>query len=179
VKIVPRPLQSHETDGRVSGKPVALVLGALLVGAALFKWWPSDGRAVRQQLDAVADTLTIPSTDTDLSRVARLAEFRGYFAPDVRVHFASQDLVSRDALLALVEGWSPPPGGVFVELADETLTLPGDDTADVHLTAKITARDARTGEPAVEVHDTEVRLAKRDGDWVITSVESPERPAHP
>jgi hypothetical protein len=167
------------TDGRVSGKPVALVLGALLIGAALFKWWPSDERAVRRQLDAVADTLTVPSTDADLSRVARLAELRGYFAPDARVRFAGLDLPSRDALLAVAEGWRLPPGGVFVELADETLTLPGDDTADVHLTAKITARDAQTGEPAVDAHATEVRLAKRDGDWVITDVESMETPPRP
>jgi hypothetical protein len=169
----------READGSVSGKPVAFVLGALLVGAAIFKWWPSDERAVRQQLDAVADTLTVPSTDADLSRVARLAELRGYLAPDVRVRFAGLDLPSRDALLALVEGWRLPPGGVFVEFADERVTLPGDDTADVRLTAKITSRDERTGEPAVDAHDTEVRLAKRDGDWVITSVESPETPPRP
>jgi hypothetical protein len=167
------------TDGSVSGKPIALVLGALLIGAALFKWWPSDERAVRRQLDAVADTLTMPPDDSDLSRVARLAELRGYLAPDVRAHFADRDLTSRDALLALVEGWRLPPGGVFVEFDDEKLTLPGDDTADVHLTAKITARDAQTGEPAADAHDAEVRLAKREGDWVITSVESLETPRLP
>ena len=161
---------TKESNGYVSGKPIALGLAVVLVGAALFKWWPSDVRDVRRQLDALADAITVPSTDNDAARVARLIELRGYFAPDAHIRLGAEELPSRDALMALVQEWAPPPGGVYVEFADEKIAVPGDGSAHVTLTARVTSRATVTSEPTTDESDTTVDLAKRDGDWLITSV---------
>lgn len=159
------------TDRIVSGKPIALFLGALLVGAALFKWWPSDERAVRRVLDALADTLTVPSTDIAAARLTRLAELRNYFAPEATIRLDAGEPLTRDLLLALAERWTPPAGGVFVEFIYETIVVAGDGTAGVALTAKVSSRDVVTGEVTVDQHSARLALAKRDGAWLITGVE--------
>jgi hypothetical protein len=144
------------------------------VAAALFKWWPSDERAIRRELDAIADALTVPPTDTELSRVARLAELRNHFAPDVRVRFGRQDVVSRDALMGLASRWAPPPGGIFVEFVDPTIAVGDDATAQVYLTVKVSTIDARTTEPTVDAREADIGFAKIEGDWLVTSVEARE-----
>ena len=163
---------TRESDGSVSGKPIAVALAVVLIGAALFKWWPSDERDVRRQLDALADAVTVPSTDTDASRLTRLVELRSYFAPDAHVRLGAEDFASRDALMAVVERLTPPPGGVYVEFADEKIAFPGDGTAHVTLTAKVTSRATATSDPTTDERDATIGLAKRAGDWVITSVEA-------
>lgn len=156
----------------VSGKPVAMALAIVLVGAALIKWWPSDTRAIRRQLDALADVLSVPPVESDVSRLARLADLRSYFTPDVHIRLTEQDIPSRDALVALAERWTAPPGGVFVEFQDEKMAFPGDGTAHVDLTARISRKDAGTGDTDVDDRPASFDFIKQDGDWVITSAES-------
>ena len=189
-------MATKQPDRSVSGTPVAVLLLVVLIGAGVYKWWPSDERAIRRQLDALADTLTVPSTDTELSRVTRLAELRECFAPDVQIHFENQELASRDALLAFVERWTPAPGRIFVEFVDVKVTLGGDDTATVYLTAKVTSakegpaadspdRDARApsaGHTIIDAREVNLTMAKQNDDWVITKVESQEtleKPSRP
>jgi len=171
----------EQPGGRVSGKPVALLLAAVLVGAALFKWWPSDERAVRRQLDALADTITVPSTDTEFSRVTRLTELRNIFSPDARFHFDDRGdgQLSRDEVMALAERWSPPPGGVFVSFPDPRVEIAAGRAA-VALTAKMSRRDGQTGETHVELRPASLEMAKGENGWLITSVDvGPARPEEP
>ena len=163
----------------VSGKPIALVLAVLLIGAGLFKWWPSDARAIRRQLDAVADTITVPSTDTALSKITRLTELKNYFSPDAHVHLGSVDAASRDAVMAAAAQWSPPPGGAFVAVDDEIIGVTG-DSAQISLSLKISTLDPVSEERIIEREAT-VRMVKQNGDWLITSVEplEPSQKARP
>jgi hypothetical protein len=155
-----------------SGKPIAIVLAVLFIGAALIKWWPSDTRAIRRQLDALADIISVPPAESDVSRVARLADLRSYFTPGVRIHLTEMEIASRDELVALASRWTAPPGGAFVEFQDERMTLPGDNTARVEATAKISRKDPATGDVDEDERPATFDLAKIDGDWVITGVES-------
>jgi hypothetical protein len=59
-----------------------------------------------------------------------------------------------------------------VEFADEKITVAGDGTAHVTLTAKVTSRATVTSEPTTDEQDAKIDLAKRDGDWVVTTVEA-------
>jgi hypothetical protein len=167
---------NDEEARRVSGKPVAVVLAVIFIGVALVKWWPSDTRAVRRQLDAIADVLSVPPAESDLSRAARIADLRSYLSPDVHVHLTGQDITSRDTVMALAERWSPPPGGMFLEFLDEKIAFPGDGVARVELTARMSRKNPDTGDTDVDDRPTSVDLARRDGDWVVTSVESLARP---
>ena len=156
-------------DKLVSGKPIALVLGVLLIGAGLFKWWPSDERAIRRQLDAVADTLTVPSTDTALSKITRLGELKNYLTPDARIDLGSFVAASRDAVMAAAEQWTPPPGGIFVAFSNDEIALNGNE-GSVRLTLKATRPDPATGEPVDLLRDLRVQMTKQNGDWLIRSV---------
>jgi hypothetical protein len=166
-------------EGRTfSGKPVAIVIGALLIIAALIKWWPSDERDIRHQLDALADILSVPPVESDLSRTARLADLRSYFSDSVQVRLPEQHIPNRDALMAIAESYHPPPGGIFIEFVNENISLPGDNTAHVIVTTHISRRNASNGETDVEERQAALDLAKRRGDWLITNVEQQE-PASP
>lgn len=161
----------------VSGKPIAVVLAVLFVGAALIKWWPSDTRAIRRQLDAVADVVSVPPTESDLSRAARLSDLRSYFAPDAHIHLTEVDIPNREALLAFAERWTPPAGGMFVEFMDEKIAIANNDTGHVELTARVSKTDPANGESDVDDRPVSLELVKVDGDWVIKSVVSLASPA--
>lgn len=155
------------TDQGVSGKPIAIVLAVVLIVAAVYKWWPSDERAIRRQLDALADSLTVPSTDDETVREARLDELVGYFAPDAHIRFAGQDLSSRDALRTFAEQWRPAPGGVFVEFPSIAITFGAGRTAAISVTVKSTWGPTSV----VDTRGAIVRMAAPEGDWLVTSVE--------
>jgi hypothetical protein len=161
----------------VSGKPVAAVLAILFIGAALVKWWPSDTREIRHQLDAVADVVSVPPTESDISRAARLADLRSYFAPDARIHLAEIDIPNRDALLALAQRWTVPASGIYVEFMDEKFTVPGNDTGHVDLTARVSKKDPSTGDMDVDDRPVSFDFVKENGDWVIKNVAEPASPA--
>jgi len=152
----------------VSGKPIALVLAIVLVAAAAYKWWPSDDRAIKRQLDAVADLLTVPSTDTPDARSARLAELPSYFTPDVRIQIGDVKVASRDDLMAQADRWQAPTGGVFVEFTNVRIMEVKPDSAQVSLLLKATWPGPNAAlPPEVGSYDVTVLLAKRDGDWLI------------
>jgi hypothetical protein len=160
----------------VSGKPIAILLFVIFIGVALVKWWPNDTRDIRRQLDALADVLSVPPTESDVSRLARLSDLRSYFTPEAHIRLTEVDIPSRDALVALAQRWTAPPGGVYVEFSDEKMTWPAANQAHVELTASLSRRDPTTGETDKEDRPASFDFAKRDGDWLITAAESLESP---
>jgi hypothetical protein len=158
-----------------SGTVVAAVLLAMMVAGIVYRYWPSDEREIRRHLSNLAETLSVPGGESDVVRLTRIAAMREYFAPDVRIRVGSEQIGSRDALIAAIGRWTPPPGGVAVEFVDVTVAL-GDDHsyADVTLTAKIASTNGQTGEATVDVQGAAVQMRDADNDWVITTVEPRE-----
>lgn len=153
------------------------LLSFVAIAFVAYQWWPSSERAVKNRLGELAETLSVPANDGDLGRVTRVAELRHYFAEDVHVRASASgpEVTSRDALLALMGGWTPPPGGWTIEFVDVHVTLGQESTtAQVYLTAKISGHDARTGEATLDAREANLTMAKQDGDWVVTSVEAAE-----
>ena len=66
-----------------------------------------------------------------------------------------------------------------MEFTDVQVTVGDDDTAQVHLTAKAWTAYGQPGARAIDERTVHVGLAKRDGDWVITSLEPNEPLARP
>ena len=148
----------------------------VVIGVLGYRWWPSPERVIRNRLGGLARTLSVPANDGDLGRVTRLAELRHYFAEDVhvRVGAAGPEITSRDALLGLIAGWTPP-GGWTIEFVDLHVTLGQEaTTARVYLTAKVSGRDARTSEPTLDAREANLLMAKQNGAWVVTSAEAAE-----
>lgn len=163
-----------------SGTIVAIVLFAMMVGGVVYRYWPSDERAIRRHLSNLAEVLSMPGRESEVERLTRMAALREYFAPDVRIRLGSEQIVSREALVALVGRMNPPAGGVAVEFVDVSVMLADDHrSASVGLTAKIASTDPQTGESTLDTRQAAVMMADENDDWVITSVEAKETPERP
>ena len=155
-------------------------LGIILAGA--IGCGDGDERAIRNQMSAVAEALTVPANDGELGRVTRIAVVRNVLAPDIRVSTTATarpdarvppELIGRDAVLALAGRWVPPPGGVTVEFVDVQVTLDNSRVnAQVYCTARVSSGpEAR---PIVDARELTVGFSKIDGTWLITSVRPEE-----
>jgi len=163
-----------------SGTVVAAVLIAIMLGGIAYRYWPSDEREIRRHLSNLAEALSVPGAETEVARLTRIAAMREYFAPDVRIRFGSEPIVSRDALMAAIGRLSPPSGELAVEFVDVTVALAEDhSSADVTLTAKIASTNRQTGERTLDVQGAAVQMREADGDWVITGAEPREIPQRP
>lgn len=171
-----------------SVRSAAALVAIVLAVTAGCRWWASDERAVRKQLSVIAQSLTVKAKEGDLDRLARLARLRKALAPDIRVSSGPvepevapgrgagmlQEIVGRDAIVALVGQWTPPAGGMKVELVDLDVKV-GDSgaVAEVRGTAKITLRDA-SGQKTIDAREMTARFAKVEGEWVVTGAHPEE-----
>jgi hypothetical protein len=154
---------------------VAVFFVSFVSLVSLVWWWTSDERVITRRLADLADTLSVQENRGDLETVTRIARLRTFFAPDVRISVGPRTVVSRDALLALLSRWTPPPGGVTVRFVDVTVAVAdAERTADVSLTAIVSGRAPATGEETVDAMEAAVGMSDAGGEWVITSVESRE-----
>ena len=165
---------------RTNGSIYVAVVFAALTGYFVYQWWFNPARAVKRRLGEVAEALSIPADDTDIARVTRLAQLRRYLADDIHVRAGASapEVTSRDVALGIVGAFRPPAGGWDVGFADVQITLESDSTARADLSLEITTRDPQ-GKPAMDSQDAAVVLAKRDGEWVITSAETKSPPVRP
>lgn len=166
-----------------AGIAFTVLLLTMVIG---YRWWTSDERAIRNQMSAIARSLTVASNDGELGPVTRIAALRKALAPEVRVAAGPQpdgsdpgvrgprQIVGRDAVLALVGQWRPPDGGVTVEFVDVQVAV--DDRgagAEVYCTATVTSRGA-SGQPSVDARELTVGLTNVDGAWLVSSVQPEE-----
>jgi hypothetical protein len=164
-----------KTNGSVY---VSLVFAALF-GYFGYQWWFNPARAVKQRLGEVATALSVSETESDIARVARLAQLRRYLADDIRVRVGAEELRSRDAAVAAVAGWKPQPGSGDVRFADVQVFIESETSAHAYLAVELTSLDRESGHPIIDSRDASVSLAKRDGEWVVTIAESKEMPGRP
>lgn len=166
---------------RSNGSIYVSVVFAALVAYFSYQWWFNPHRVVKRRLGEIAATLSVPEGDADTGRVARVAQLRRYLADDVhvRVGRSGGEFTSRDAVLALVGGWTPPPGGWNVDFVDVDVAVDSSTSARAYLTADLTGRDPRTGERTLDSREATVSMANRNGEWVISEVDVKEPPTPP
>jgi hypothetical protein len=157
---------------------VSLVFAALF-GYFGYQWWFNPARAVKQRLGQVAGALSVPEGEADVARLARIAKLRGYLADDLRVHAGAQEISSRDTALAIAAGWKPEPGSGDVHFADVQVFIESETAAHAYLAVELTSLNKESGHSTVDSRDASVSLAKRDGEWVVTTAESKALPGRP
>jgi hypothetical protein len=164
-----------------NGSLYVVVVFAAIAGYFTYQWWYNPTRAVQRRLGELATALSAGDHESDMSRIARLAELRRYFSTDVRIRAGSSgpELASRDALMGLIAGWTPPPDGWNVQFVDVQVTMESDDAARAYMTVEVNAHDAQSGQPTLDTRDASVNLAKREGEWVVTNGETRETPEKP
>jgi len=161
-----------------NGSVYVAVVFAVLIGYFGYQWWFNPARAVKRRLGEVAAALSASADDTDLTRIARLARLRRYLADDIHVRAgsAAPEITSREVVLAAIGSWRPPPGGGDIHFADVHISMESDSAARAQLTVELTVPDRQTGQPTIDARDATASLAKRAGEWVITTAESREIP---
>jgi hypothetical protein len=150
---------------------VALVF-ALLIFYLGYQWWFNPSRALKRQMGEVAAVLSVPAGEPDMARIARLAQLHRHLADDIRIRAGSAEISPRDVILGAVSAWKPPTGGIDVQFVDTQVFIDSETTARAYMSVEVATPDPRGGQPTVDRQDTSVRLEKRDGQWVITTVES-------
>jgi ketosteroid isomerase-like protein len=153
---------------------VSLVFAAL-IGYFTYQWWFNPHRVVKRRLGELAAVLSVPANDDRLGRLGRLSELRGFLADSVtvRVGRTAPDLTSRDAVLAAVSAWTPPPGGTNVDFVDVRVTV-ADSTARAIAMVEITSRDPQTRQQTLDAREASFVLRKQDSVWVVSEVEARE-----
>ena len=162
---------------KTNGTAYCAAVFALLVGYFGYQWWFNPSRAVKHRLGEVAAALSVPGSETDIAHVARLAQLRRYLADDLRVRAGAEEITSRDTALAVAAGWRPQPGSGDVHFADVQVFIESETAAHAYLAVELTSLDRESGHPTVDSRDASVSLARRNGEWVITTAESKQMPS--
>jgi hypothetical protein len=72
---------------------------ALLAAYFSYQWWFNPSRALKRQMGEVAAALSVPAGESDVARIARLAQLGRHLADNVRVRAGDAEISSRDAIL--------------------------------------------------------------------------------
>lgn len=163
-----------------NGSIYVSVVFAALVAYFSYQWWFNPHRVVKRRLGEIAATLSVPAGEAELGRIARLAQLRHYLAENVhvRVGGSGSELASREAVLAVVSGWTPAPEGWNVDFVDVDVAVDSKTTARAYVTAEVTSRDPRTSDPVLDSREAAISMVRQDGTWVVSEVDvkAPSRP---
>ena len=145
------------------------IVFAALAGYFTYQTWFSPSRAVKQRLGQIAGALSIPDSESDIDRIARLARLRGYLATDVHVTVSGADVDGSGAIVGAAAS-ARPAGGVNIQCVDVQVSVESPATAHSGLMLEVNTRGA-AGEPVSDRYETIVDLQKRDGEWIVVKAE--------
>jgi hypothetical protein len=170
----PRPRRFHSLKS--NGSAYVAIVFAALVGYFTYQWWFNPARAVKQRLGEVAAALSVPDDESEMARVSRLARLRSYLADELRIHAGAEDIRTRDAAVAAAATWKPQAGNGDVHFADVQVFIESETAAHAYLAIELTNVERESGRATVDSRDASVNLARRNGEWVVTTAEAKEMP---
>ena len=148
---------------------VAILVAALVVVVAGYRWWNSPERQVNRLLSDVATALSHESADTDLRALTAVASLQAHLAPDVSIDMGGsppirgrQDVI---ATAARVRASSPM---MRVQFFDPDITISGDASGTTRVTVQVTTRDAG-GQEVAAAYTVSMNLVLAEGHWQIAS----------
>ena len=151
---------------------VGLVAAVLLVWLG-FGWLSSEVRQLSRRLDALAETASVGSGETNLVRMAKAARLAGYFTEDITIDLGSPSTVirGRDTLMAMAARTQVSPEGLRIELVDVQITVDAEGArAIASMTVQGSGIDFATGDQMIDAREIEMTLVKLDGEWLIQRV---------
>lgn len=152
----------------------ASVLLVLIAGGVLA--WRSratpDELAVRARLEALRNDVN-SGTKGGIGVALHAAQIGNYFTDDVIVELGegSQPIKGRDTLVGMIARLQPRTAEFRLELNDVTVEIgPGNDAADVLLTATFTQPKSAAGDPSLDAREYALVMTKTQGTWRIARV---------
>ena len=73
----------------------------------------------------------------------------------------------------------PPASGWDVQFVDVQVTVDSESEARAYLGVEVRSEDARTGERSLDAREARLTLVNQEGEWVITTAESPQTLTRP
>jgi hypothetical protein len=165
---------------KANGSVYVAAVFAALVGYFTYQWWFNPSRAVKRRLGEIAAALSIPAQESDVNRIARVAQLRKFLAPDVRVRSGEppQDIASRDTVIGILAGFRPATS-VDVRFTDTQVFVEAGAAAHAFMTVDLITPDRQSGQPAIDSREAAVDLGKIDGEWLVTIAELKAAPPRP
>lgn len=152
---------------------VGIVL-VVLMAAGAWRFWPSEEKRVRRVIVGLAEDASFTAGEGNISRIAKVNAIANRFTTDAELHVdqvvrVETALRGRDTIQGLLMAAAPLMGAVQVEVHDVQVTLGGDDTAQVIMTAS-----AKTGgrQGDFNAQEFELQMRKVEGVWLIARVEA-------
>jgi hypothetical protein len=163
---------------KTNGSVYVAAVFAVLVGYFSYQWWFNPARAVKRRLGEVAAALSAPARETEVNRIARLAQLRRYLAADIRLRTggSAPEITSRDGVLAILSVFRPAADGFDIRFTDTQVFVDSESAAHAYMAVELITPDPQSGQPTVDSRNASVGLARRDGEWLITNAESMESP---
>ena len=149
---------------------VIAVLAFALAAWTAWRLWPSDARRISDTLGRLAADASVPGPEAELERLARVARLSAYLTPDAVLELGENapTIEGRDAILGLAARARGFEGTAQVRFVDVGVTIDeGGTTARATMTATVTTRDRRSGDPVVDAREVETDWVKVEGTWRI------------
>jgi hypothetical protein len=156
----------------VSGKGVVVVVIVLIAAVCTFRFWPSDERAIRQQLAVIEEAGSKEPAEKSIEALFKAKQIADLFSDPCRLTVASANHVGeyprkqiQDRLL-MVRGFYSQ---AKVSLHDVTIDISPEKTAVVRGTIRLLGQGA--GEKVADVHELRAEMRPIDGKWLLTADE--------
>ena len=156
-------------------RAVGLVAAIAFALWAWTTWWPSDERAIRRRLDALASAVNEAAPE-GLGTITRAAGIGSYFTEDVVVDLAAGNtpIQGREALVGVAARLDPSSAGYTLEFDDVAVDVGESGSASVRCAAMVTRTSRATGERTTDARELQLAMTKADGTWRIARVTAPD-----
>lgn len=131
-----------------------------------------DELAVRARLESLRNDVN-SGTKGAIGVALHAAQIGNYFTDDVTVELGegSQPIKGRDTLIGMIARLQPRTAEFRLELDDVTVEMaPGNDAADVLLTATFTKPKTAAGDPSLDAREYAIVMTKIEGTWRIARI---------
>jgi hypothetical protein len=152
-----------------------IIAGSVLTAGiiAFIVFSQSEEAKVKRQFQVLAEKIKKTPQETPLIAAARANRIKELFAETCTVHAPayefSRDISSQD-LLSLVLTTRSRYSEMSLEFYDFVIAFPAEGSADVHLTATMTAK-LTTGEYVDDIHELKCKLKKTEDIWLLRKIE--------
>lgn len=153
------------------GTTYVAAVAVALAGYFVYQTWFNPSRAVKRRLGEIAGALSMPESEGEIDRVARLARLRSYLAIDVRLLALGVNIDGNGTVVGVLAALKAPKGGVDVQAVDVQVSIDSTSTARAGLMLEVNTLDPVTGEWRAEMHETIASLEKRTGEWIVVRAE--------
>jgi len=144
---------------------------AILVWTA-YRWWFDPERVITRRLDELAELLSVPEREGDVDRLARAAQLKAFFTPDIQIRLgdAAPVVLSRDVLIGMAATSKSTAGPSTVRVTGSQVTVYSETSAGARVTVELAGHDG-TGAEIRDVRAMQIRLTHAGDEWRIAAAD--------